>query len=87
MNVKKGVTHLMRGLPFHEGRGYHHHDEEKRGKGLPHPSWAVAPSPIYMLDMLLFIIYTLSLSIPYHVAPHHGCGLSEALPKLLATNT
>jgi hypothetical protein len=42
---------------------------------------------IYMLEMLLFIIYTLSLSIPYLVAPHHGCCLSEALPKLLATNT
>jgi hypothetical protein len=40
-----------------------------------------------MLDMFLFISYTLSLSIPYLVTPHRGCCLSEALLKLLATNT
>jgi hypothetical protein len=39
-----------------------------------------------MLDMLLFYTHFV-VSIPYLVAPHHGCCLSEALPKLLATNT
>jgi hypothetical protein len=43
-------------------------------------------SPIYMLDMLFFSQHLVA-SIPYLVAPHHGCCLSEALPKLLATNT
>jgi hypothetical protein len=43
-------------------------------------------SPIYMLDMLLFSQHLVG-SIPYLVAPHHGCCLSEVLPKLLATNT
>jgi hypothetical protein len=42
-------------------------------------------SPIYMLDILLFSLHLVA-SIPYLVAPHHGCCLSEALPKLLATN-
>jgi hypothetical protein len=50
------------------------------------PPWVAAPSPIYMLEMLLFYTH-LIVSIPYLVAPHHGCCLSEALPKLLATNT
>jgi hypothetical protein len=43
-------------------------------------------SPIYMLVILLFSLHLVA-SIPYLVAPHHGCCLSEALPKLLATNT
>jgi hypothetical protein len=43
-------------------------------------------SPIYMLDILLFSLHLVA-SIPYLVAPHHGCCLSEALLKLLATNT
>jgi hypothetical protein len=37
-----------------------------------------------MLDMLLFYTH-LVVSIPYLVASHYGCCLSEALPKLLAT--
>jgi hypothetical protein len=57
--IKIGVTHLMRGLPFHEGGGYHHHDEEKRGKGLPHPSWAAAPfSYIYVGHAPLHELHT-----------------------------
>jgi hypothetical protein len=61
--------------------------KRKRGKGLVAPSHGLLPpSPIYMLDMLLFYTH-LVVSIPYLVAPHHGCCLSEALPKLLATNT
>jgi hypothetical protein len=43
-------------------------------------------SPIYMLDILLFSLHLVA-SIPHLVAPHHGCCLSEALSKLLATNT
>jgi hypothetical protein len=43
-------------------------------------------SPIYMLDILLFSQHLVA-SIPCLVAPHHSCCLSEALPKLLATNT
>jgi hypothetical protein len=42
-------------------------------------------SPLYMLDILLFSLHLVA-SIPYLVAPHHGCCLSKALPKLLATN-
>jgi hypothetical protein len=61
--------------------------KRKRGKGLATPLLGLLPpSPIYMLDMLLFYTH-LVVSIPYLVAPHHGCCLSEALPKLLATNT
>jgi hypothetical protein len=52
--IKIGVTHLMRRLPFHEGGGYHHHEEEKE-QGLAAPLYGLLPpSPIYMLDMLLF---------------------------------
>jgi hypothetical protein len=80
-----GVTHLMGGLPFHEGRVTTTMNRRK-GRGWPHPSWAVAPSPIYMLDMLLFMSYTLSLSSPTLLLHYGGC-LSEALPKFLATNT
>jgi hypothetical protein len=43
-------------------------------------------SPIYMLDILLFSLHLVA-SIPHLAGPHHGCCLSEALPKLLATNT
>jgi hypothetical protein len=43
-------------------------------------------SPIYIGYIPLLQMH-LVVSIPYLVAPHHGCCLSEALPKLLATNT
>jgi hypothetical protein len=70
--MKEGVTTTMK---------------RKRGKGLAaFLHGLLLPSPIYMLDMLLFYRH-LVVSIPYLVAPHHGCCLSEALPKLLATNT
>jgi hypothetical protein len=53
--MKEGVTTTMK---------------RRKGRGWLHPSWAAAPfSYIYMLDMLLFISNTLSLSIPYLVAP------------------
>jgi hypothetical protein len=82
-----GVTHLMRGLPFHEGGGYHHHEEEKRSRGWPHPSWVAAPFLLYILDILLFSKHTWFPFIPYLVAPPNRRTLSKALPKLLATNT
>jgi hypothetical protein len=70
--MKEGVTTTMK---------------RKRGKGLAAPLHGLLPpSPIYMLDMLLFYKH-LVVSIPYLVAPHHGCCLSEALANLLATNT
>jgi hypothetical protein len=70
--MKEGVTTTMK---------------RKRGKGLAAPLHGLLlPSPIYMLDMLLFYILS-CFSIPYLVAPNHGCCLSEALPKSLATNT
>jgi hypothetical protein len=56
--IKMGVTHFMRGLPFHEGGGYHHHEEEKKARGWPHPSWADGPVLLHILDMLLFSPYT-----------------------------
>jgi hypothetical protein len=84
--IKMGVTYLMRGLPFHEGGGYHHNEEEKRARGWPHPSWAVGPLLLYILDMLLFSLDTKFFPSPTLLL-HHGCCLSEALPKLLATNT
>jgi hypothetical protein len=71
--MKEGVTTTMM--------------RRKGTRGCRTPHGLLPPSPIYMLDMFLFISYTLSLSIPYLVAPHHGCCLIEALPKLLATNT
>jgi hypothetical protein len=56
--IKMGVTHLMRGLPFHEGGGYHHHEEEKK-EGLAAPLMGGCPlSHIYMLDILLFSLHT-----------------------------
>jgi hypothetical protein len=61
--------------------------KRKKGQGLAAPLHGLLPpSPIYMLDMLLFYTH-LVVSIPYLVAPHYDCCLSEALPKLLATNT
>jgi hypothetical protein len=42
--------------------------------------------PIY-IGYIPLLQKHLVVSIPYLVAPNHGCCLSEALPKLLATNT
>jgi hypothetical protein len=70
--MKEGVTTTMK---------------RKKGQGLATPLHGLLPpSPIYMLEMLLFYTH-LVVSIPYLVAPHHGFFLSKALPKLLATNT
>jgi hypothetical protein len=61
----------------------------KRRKGVgagrtPH-GW-LSLSPIY-IGYIFVLQRHLVVSIPYLVAPHHGCCLSKALPKLLATNT
>jgi hypothetical protein len=86
MQIKKRVTHLMRGVTFSWRRGLPPPWRGKRGKGCPHPSWAVAPSPIYVGHTpLLFTRWV--FSIPYLVSPPTRWTLSEALPKLLATNT
>jgi hypothetical protein len=82
-----GVTHLMRGVTFPSRRGVT--TTMKRRKGVeagrtPH-GWLPPFSYIYWIYSSS--LNTLVLSIPYLVAPHHGCCLSEALPKLLATNT
>jgi hypothetical protein len=70
--MKEGVTTTMK---------------RKKGQGLAaRLHGLLRPSPIYMLDMPLFYTH-LVVSISYLVAPHHGCFLSEALLKLLATNT
>jgi hypothetical protein len=59
MQIKKGVTHLIRRVTFYEGGGYHHYDEEKRGKGLSHPLWAAVPfSYIYVGHVPLHQLYT-----------------------------
>jgi hypothetical protein len=36
--IREGVTHLM--------RGYHHHEEEKKGRGCRTPHGMLPPSPI-----------------------------------------
>jgi hypothetical protein len=77
----------MRGVTFPWRRGLPPPGRGKKGEGLAAPLHGLLPpSPIYMLDMLLFYTH-LVVSIPYLVAPHHGCCLCKALPKLLATNT
>jgi len=82
-----GVTHLMRGFTFPWRGGLPPPWRGEKREGLAAPLMGGCPlSPIYMLDMLLFSTHLVA-SIPYLVAPHHGCCLSEALPKLLATNT
>jgi hypothetical protein len=70
--MKEGVTTTMK---------------RRKGEELAAPLMGGCPlSPIYMLDILLFSQHLVA-SIPHLVAPHHGCCLSEALLKLLATNT
>jgi hypothetical protein len=72
LSMKEGVTTTMK--------------RRKGGGAGRTPHGGLSLSPIYMLDMLLFSQHLVA-SIPYLVAPHHGCCLSEALSKLLATNT
>lgn len=86
--IKMGGYSFDEGVTFPWRRGLPPPWRGEKGRGWPHPSWVAAPS-------LLYICWTYSsspnthlvASIPHLVAPHHGCCLSEALPKLLATNT
>jgi hypothetical protein len=77
-HLMKGVTHLRRGLPP-PWRG------EKGARGFRTP---MGCSPFsYIRWHLLSSFRHLVHSIPYHVAPPIRQTLSEALPKLIATNT
>jgi hypothetical protein len=67
--MKEGVTTTMK-------------RRKKGGAGRTPHGW-LPLSPIYMLDILLFSLHLVA-SIPYLVAPHHGCCLSEALPKFVS---
>jgi hypothetical protein len=69
--MKEGVTTTMK---------------RRKGLGAVAPLMGCCLLLLYILDMLLFSLYTLSLSSPTLLLHHGGC-LSEALPKSLATYT
>jgi hypothetical protein len=70
--MKEGVTTTMK-------------RRKRGGAGRTPHGWLPPLSYIYVGHAPL--LTHLVASIPYLVALHHGCCLSEALPKLLATNT
>jgi hypothetical protein len=70
--MKEGVTNTMK-------------RRKRVGAGHTPHGW-LPLSPIYIGYTPLLSTH-LVLSIPYLVAPHHGCCLSKALPTWLATNT
>jgi hypothetical protein len=60
--------------------------KRRKGLGAAAPLMVCCHLLLYILDMPLFSLYTLSLSSPTLLLHHGGC-LSEALPKSLATYT
>jgi hypothetical protein len=78
-HLMKGVTHLMKGLPP-PWRG-------EKGVGVDAHLWAAPPFSYIRWHLVLSSVRHLVHSIRYLVAPPIRKTLSEALPKLLATNT